>query len=400
MDLKTLKEKDKQYIMNTYGKIDVSFVSGDGVKLYDTEGNEYLDFFAGIAVNNLGYSYPKVVEAIKNQAEKIMHSSNLYYIEPQIKLAELLVKNTIFDKVFFANSGAEANEGAIKLARKYGKLKLNGKFDIITMKKSFHGRTLTTVTATGQEKYQKHFTPLTEGFKYAEFGNIEDLKSKIDDNTLAIMIEVIQGEGGVNIAPKEYWEELQKLVDEKGILLIIDEVQTGVGRTGYLYAYEIYGLKPHMITSAKALGNGLPIGALLATDEVSIFEPGDHASTFGGNFMATASGIAVVEEISKKEFLYGVRKKGEYFRFKLNELVKKYNFVKSVRGKGLMIGLEIESDLIKDTVEKMLKRKILIGSAGGVVLRFLPPLIIEEKDIDAVVENLDEIFEEIKKDRK
>ncbi|OQY10828.1 MAG: aspartate aminotransferase family protein [Fusobacteriia bacterium 4572_132] len=395
MQFEEIKTVDKKNVMNTYGKLDIAFERGKGAKLYDTEGNEYLDFLAGIAVNNLGHSHPKIVQAIKDQAEKIIHTSNLYYIEPQAKLAEKLVKNSSFDKVFFANSGAEANEGAIKLARKYGKEKLNGAYEIITMDKSFHGRTLTTVTATGQEKYQKSFTPLTQGFKYAEFGNIEDIKSKITDKTVAIMIEIIQGEGGINLAKKEFWDKLQELTKEKGLLLIIDEVQTGIGRTGFLFAHEIYGLKPDVITLAKALGNGVPIGAMLTRDEVSVLVPGDHASTFGGNFLATRVGLEVVKEISKKEFLYDVRKKGEYFRAKLTKLQEKYDFIKAVRGKGLMIGMEIEPDKIKTVMNKMMAKKVLIGAAGGIALRFVPPLIIKKGDIDTVIEKLDEVFKEI-----
>ncbi len=395
MKFEEIKKVDNKNVMNTYGRLDIAFERGEGARLYDTEGNEYLDFLAGIAVNNLGHNHPKIVEAIRDQAGKIIHTSNLYYIEPQAKLAELLVEKSSFDKVFFANSGAEANEGAIKLARKYGKEKLNGAYEIITMDKSFHGRTLTTVTATGQEKYQKSFTPLTTGFKYAEFGNVEDIKSKINDNTVAIMIEIIQGEGGINLAKKEFWDKLQKLTKEKGLLLIIDEVQTGIGRTGFLFAHEIYGLKPDVITLAKALGNGVPIGAMLSTDEASVFVPGDHASTFGGNFLATRVGLEVIKEISKKEFLYDVRKKGEYFRAKLSELQEKYNFVKDVRGKGLMIGMEIEPDKIKTVMNKMMAKKVLIGAAGGIALRFVPPLIIKKEDIDIVIEKLDEVFTEI-----
>ncbi len=397
MKTKEIIEKNKKYVMNTYGRIDVAFERGEGTKLYDMEGKEYLDFLAGIAVVNLGHSNPKITEVIKKQAEKLIHTSNYYYINSQVELAKLLVENTCCDKVFFCNSGAEANEGAIKLARKYGKKKLGGKNEIITMKKSFHGRTITTITATGQEKYQKDFTPLTEGFKYAEFGNIEDLKSKINDNTLAVMIEIIQGEGGINIAPEEYWEELKKVLKEKNILLIIDEVQTGIGRTGYLFAHEIYNIEPDIFTAAKALGNGIPIGALMAKEEVAIFEPGDHASTFGGNFIASEAAIAVLNEIKEKEFLYDVRKKGEYFRNKLEFLKEKYpEAIKDVRGKGLMIGVEIkDTSKIKDISNKMMENGILIGSAGGIALRFVPPLTVTKEEIDECLKVLDRVLGEI-----
>lgn len=395
METGEIIEKGKKYLMNTYGKLDVAFTHGNGVYVYDNDGNKYVDFVAGIAVNNLGHSDVDVVKAIKDQADKIIHTSNMYYIEPQVKLAELLVENSIFDKAFFCNSGAEANEGAIKLARKYGKQKLNGNYEIITMKKSFHGRTITTITATGQEKYQKDFTPLTEGFVYAEYGNIDDIKSKITEKTLAVMIEVVQGEGGVNICSKEFWEELQKTVKEKGILLILDEVQTGIGRTGNLFGYELYNLEPDIITLAKALGNGMPIGAVLAKEEVAVFVPGDHASTFGGNFLATAAGIAVIKKISNPEFIYDVRKKGEFFRDRLEKLGRKYGFIKEVRGKGLMIGAELDGQDAKPIVDKMYERKILINAVGGKVLRFVPPLTVTKEEIDYVIKNLDEVFQEI-----
>lgn len=395
MDTNEVISTYDKYIMKTYGRLPISFVKGNGVKIYDEKGDEYIDFVAGIAVNNLGHSHPKVTEAVTNQVGKLIHTSNLYYIEPQAKLAKLLIENSKLDKVFFCNSGAEANEGAIKLARKYGKEKLGGKYEIITMKKSFHGRTVTTVTATGQEKYQKDFTPLTPGFVYAEFGNLEDIKSKINENTLAIMTEVIQGEGGVNIAPKEYWEGLTKLLKEKGLLLIIDEVQTGIGRTGNLFGYELYDLEPDIISLAKGLANGIPIGAMLARDEVAVFQPGDHASTFGGNFIASAAAEAVVEIIKEKEFLYDVRRKGEYFRDKLVYLSSKYPFIKTVRGKGLMIGAEIDGKEVKPIVDKMLERKILINAVGNKVLRFVPPLNVTKEEIDMVIANLDAVMAEI-----
>ncbi len=388
-------DKNSKYVMNSYGRIPVAFEKGEGTKIWDVEGNEYLDFVAGIAVTNLGHNNKKVVEAIKEQAEKLIHTSNMYYIEPQTKLAEMLVCDTHFAQAFFCNSGAEANEAAIKLARKYGKMHMNGNYEIITMKKSFHGRTITTITATGQEKYQKSFTPLTSGFTYAEYGNIEDLKSKINNKTLAVMIEVIQGEGGVNVRPDEYWEELKTLIEEKKILLIIDEVQTGVGRTGNMFGYELYGLTPDIISVAKGIANGVPMGVMLAKKELCVFEPGDHASTFGGNFLATAAGIAVVEQVKNKEFLYSVRKKGEYFRAKLEKLKDKYEFVKDVRGKGLMIGVEVEPEKIKQIVDGMFEKKILIGSAGGIALRFVPPLTLKEEEIDIMVQKLDEVMAEI-----
>jgi acetylornithine/N-succinyldiaminopimelate aminotransferase len=396
MKIEEIKSKNEKYIMNTYGRLDICLERGQGTKVWDTENNEYLDFLAGIAVTNLGHSNPKVVKALKDQVEKMFHSSNLYHIENQVKLAELIVENSSMNKVFFCNSGAEANEGAIKLARKYGKMKLNGRSEIITMKKSFHGRTITTVTATGQEKYQKDFTPLTEGFKYAEYGNIDDLKSKINENTLAVMIEVIQGEGGVNVLTQNYWDEISKLVSKNNILLIIDEVQTGVGRTGHLFAYERYGLKPHIATLAKGLGNGVPIGAVTSTDEVAVFVPGDHASTFGGNHLSTAAGVAVLEEVSKKDFLESVIEKGNYFKDKLSALQKEYKIIKDVRGEGLLIGVELEDvSKISEITQKMLSKGVLMGSAGGIALRFAPPLTVSKDEIAIVVDKLNEVFAEL-----
>lgn len=393
MKFDIIKQKTQKYVMNTYSRLDLALDKGEGTKVWDTEGNEYLDFLSGIAVTNLGHSNPKITETIKNQAEKMMHSSNMYYIENQADLAELIVENSGFDKVFFCNSGAEANEGAIKLARKYGKKNLNGKYEIVTMKKSFHGRTITTVTATGQEKYQKDFTPLTQGFVYAEYGNIESLKSKINENTLAVMIEVIQGEGGVNVLSQEYWDEIKNIVKTNNILLIIDEVQTGVGRTGHFFAHEMYGLKPHIATLAKGLGNGIPIGALAAVEEVSVFVPGDHASTFGGNHMSTAIAKTVVQETLKDGFLEEVIEKGEYFKGKLRNLQIKHSMVKDVRGEGLLIGVEVTPEKIPEISKKMMENGVLIGSAGGIVLRFAPPLTVTKEEIDKVVEKLDLVLD-------
>lgn len=389
MKFEKIKQKTEKYVMNTYGRLNLAIEKGEGTKVWDSEGKEYLDFLAGIAVTNLGHSNPKIIAAAKEQLDKIMHSSNMYYIENQALLAELIVENSGFDKIFFCNSGAEANEGAIKLARKYGKAKLNGRNEIITMKKSFHGRTITTITATGQEKYQKDFTPLTEGFVYAEYGNIESIKEKLNDNTLAIMIEVIQGEGGVNVLKKDFWDELGKVVKENNILLIIDEVQTGVGRTGYLFAHEMYGLKPHIATLAKGLGNGIPIGAVAAVNEVSLFVPGDHASTFGGNHLSTAIANATVKEIINGDFLKDVRDKGEYFKESLRKLQEKHECISDVRGEGLLIGLEITPEKIPLISSEMMKNGVLIGSAGGIVLRFAPPLTVKKEEIDKVVEKLD-----------
>ena len=285
-------------VMNTYSRYPVAFEYGDGCYMWDIEGKKYLDFVGGIAVNSLGSNYDKIVDKISEQAKKLIHCSNLYYTEPQIQLANMLVKNSDFDKVFFCNSGAEANESALKLCRKYAELKNKKGNDIITMVKSFHGRTYGAVTATGQDKYHKGFGPLLPGIKYAEYNNIDSLKEAIDENTCAIMLEVIQGEGGIIPADKEYLKEVRKICDDNDIVLIFDEVQTGVGRCGELFAYQLYGVAPDIVTLAKGLAGGVPIGAMLATDKVAVaFNPGDHASTFGGNPLATSVGTVVINEI-------------------------------------------------------------------------------------------------------
>ena len=347
-----MKEKEimalaDKYIMHTYKRFPVVIVKGLGQKVWDVNGKEYLDFAAGIAVCNLGHSHPHVIAAVKEQLEKLTHISNLYYIEPQAQLAHLLVENSFADKVFFCNSGAEANEAAIKLARKYAHENLGGdKFELITMKDSFHGRTMATITATGQEKFQFGFTPLLEGFTYVPFNDLQALEAAISEKTCGIMVEPIQGEGGVNIPDAQYLSSVREICDRHGILLIVDEVQTGIGRTGKLFAYEHSGIKPDIMTLAKALGNGFPVGAMMATDKIAqAFTPGNHASTFGGNPLAMAAAKATLKTILQEGVLENCQKVGAYFLSQLKKLQQKHKIINEVRGKGLMLAavLNIEA---------------------------------------------------------
>jgi len=394
-----MKEKEimalaDENIMNTYKRFPIVLLKGSGVKVWDVNGKEYLDFAAGIAVCNLGHCHPQVIAAIKDQVEKLMHVSNLYYTEPQVQLAKLLVDNSFADKIFFCNSGAEANEAAIKLARKYAHENMGpDKFELITMKDSFHGRTMATITATGQEKFQFGFTPLLEGFTYVPFNDLHTLEARISSKTCGIMVEPIQGEGGVNIPDVNYLNSVREICDRYGILLIIDEVQTGMGRTGKLFAYEHSGIKPDIMTLAKALGNGFPIGAMLATNKVAkAFVPGNHASTFGGNPLAMAAANATVKTMLQEGILEHCRKMGDYFLLKLKKLQEKHNIIKDVRGTGLMLAaqLNIESG---DIVNECLQRGLLIISAGSKTLRFVPPLIITTGDVDQAISVLDEVME-------
>ena len=394
-----MKEKEimalaDENIMNTYKRFPIVLVKGSGIKVWDVNGKEYLDFVAGIAVCNLGHSHPQVIATVKEQLENLTHVSNLYYTEPQAQLARLLVENSFADKVFFCNSGAEANEAAIKLARKYAHENMGpDKFELITMKDSFHGRTMATITATGQEKFQFGFTPLLEGFTYVPFNDLQALEARISNKTCGIMLEPIQGEGGVNIPDDNYLVSVREICDRHGILLIVDEVQTGMGRTGELFAYEHSGIKPDIMTLAKALGNGFPIGAMLATNKIAkAFIPGNHASTFGGSPLAMAAANATVKTMLQEGILEHCRKMGDYFLLQLKKLQQQHKIIKEVRGKGLMLAaqLNIEGG---DIVNECLQRRLLIISAGGKTLRFVPPLIITTQDIDQATKVLDEVME-------
>ncbi len=389
-------EQTEKYVTKTYGRYPVAFVKGAGARLTDADGEEYLDFLAGIAVCNLGHSHPRIVEAIKQQADNLIHTSNLFHIGPQAELAELLVDNSFADRVFFCNSGAEANEAAIKLVRKFFSDKGQERFQIISMEQSFHGRTMAAMAATGQDKVHKGFKPLLEKFVYVPFGSVDAVREAIGETTAAVLIEPIQGEGGVNMPPVEYMMELRALCDEKGVLLIFDEVQTGAGRTGKLFAYEHYGIEPDVMTLAKGLAGGVPIGAMLATEEVAAtFGPGSHGSTFGGNFLSSAAGVAAVRTILEDGVLENCVKVGEYLTGKLNELKADYDFITEVRGKGLIMGMAMT---IKgaDIVSECLEKGLIINCAAETVLRFLPPLIITEADVDEMIGILRPVLDEYK----
>ncbi len=391
--LEEIVSLDKKYYMNTFGdRLPVCFERGEGITLYDTNGEAYTDFFAGIAVNALGYAHPKYVSALCGQAQKLLHTSSLYYIESQARLAKKIVDISCADRVFLANSGAEANEGAIKLAKIYfykqGKQEKN---EIITLTDSFHGRTLTTVAATGQTKYQKPYKPLTPGFSHVPINDYEALEKAVSDKTAAIMLELVQGESGVHKCDDEYIKKVRKLCDEKEILLIVDEVQTGIGRTGKMFAYENFGIEPDIFTLAKALGGGVPIGAVCAKERFCAFEPGDHGSTFGGNAFCAAAANSVLNIIEEEKLVENAQAVGKYFEEKLLELAKKYpDKIKQVRALGLMIGVEYSEGLAKKVNAALFKRKILCGSTMT-TLRILPPLVITKNDVDKFIEVLDDV---------
>lgn len=393
--LENVISNDKKYYMNTFGdRLPVCFEYGKGINLFSTDGKKYYDFMAGIAVNALGYGNERIENAICDQVKKVVHTSSLYYIQPQAELARELCENSFADKAFFANSGAEANEGAIKLARKYFYSKNEDKYEIITLKNSFHGRTLATISATGQEKYQKPFSPLVPKFIHVEKNSIDELKKAITLHTGAIMLELIQGESGVVPLDKEYVKEIRKICDEKDIILIIDEIQTGIGRTGKLFCYENYDIEPDIMTLAKALGAGVPIGAVLAKEKFCAFNPGDHGTTFGGNPLATASALAVLSEIKNHGVLENCREVGEYLMDKLNVLKDKTGKIKEVRGMGLMIGVEFYEDNAKEMSKKLFDKGFLVGVVGTKVFRLVPPLVLKKEEVDLLVFELEKILEE------
>ena len=393
MPTEELKQDAARYLMQTYTRQPLSIVRGRGTKVYDLEGREYLDFVGGIAVNILGHGHPELVQAIQHQVAQLIHTSNLYYTEPQVKLAQMLVDHSFADKVFFCISGAEANEAAIKLARHYSHDKYGaGRFEIVTMKNSFHGRTMATLTATGQEKVQKGYEPLLPGFSYVAFNNLEELKRAVTDKTAAIMLEPIQGEGGVYVADREYLKQVRDLCAKKDVLLIFDEIQTVMGRTGTLFAYEQLGVQPDIMTLAKGLGGGVPIGACLATDSVAkAFTPGSHASTFGGNPLACAAGLAVCRALLEGHVLDHARRMGEYLAKGLSACKERHRVVREVRGLGLLQGIDLDMDG-KAVVSECLARGILINATGEHVLRFVPPLIITQLEIDRLLDTLAQIF--------
>jgi len=391
--MKDFIKKSQKYIINSYRRQPLALVRGKGTRVWDSQGKEYLDFVAGLATLNLGHCHPKVSKAICDQARKIMHTTNIYHILPQIELAELLVKNSVMDRAFFCNSGAEANEAAIKLARKYSRQKSGRGYKIISTLNSFHGRTYGGLSATGQDKFRKGFEPMLPGFVFVEFGDIAQLKKAVDKKTCAVILEVVQAEGGVNIPPKGYFRAVRKLCDRNKMLLILDEVQTGMGRLGKLFGYEWAGVKPDILTLAKALGNGFPIGAMLARKEVAeVFVPGSHASTFGGNFLASAAALASAKTIIEGKLWRKAEKTGAYFLSRLKKLQEKHPSIKQVRAAGMMLGAELAIDKCERVLEAMRDKGFLINLTQGRVLRFIPPLIVSKTEIDKMIKSLDAVL--------
>ncbi|MBW1780424.1 MAG: acetylornithine transaminase [Deltaproteobacteria bacterium] len=385
-----------RYMFQTYGRFPVVLVKGEGCRVWDEDGKEYLDFVGGIAVCSLGHSSPLVTRVLEEQSKRLVHVSNLYYTRPQVELARLLVENSFASRVFFCNSGAEANEAALKLARRYANETFGpDRHMIISTHNSFHGRTMATLSATGQSKIQVGYDPLLEGFRFVSFNDITALERVMDDSVCAVILEPVQGEGGVVCPDADYLKKVRDLCNARNVLLILDEVQVGMGRTGRLFAHEHYGITPDIMTLAKALGNGLPIGAMLATEQLSsAFGPGSHATTFGGTPLLTAVSKAVLGSLLEDGWIDHAAKVGAYFKKRLEDLGAKYDFVREVRGLGLIIGMELTRPGAP-VVEACLKEGFLINCAQEKVLRFIPPLIVKEGEIDQLIQGLDRIFEGI-----
>jgi len=390
-------EIEKKYYMQTFERLPVTLVRGKGPYVWDDEGKQYLDFVGGWAVTTLGHCHPAVTGALTEQANLLIQTSNQYYTIPQLQLAQLLVENSCLDKVFFGNSGAEANEGAVKLARRYGQLKLKGAYEIITTLSSFHGRTLAMVAATGQPRYQQSYPPLPTGFVNVPFNDVEAVKAATTELTCAVMLEPIQGEGGVNLPDEGYLSAIRKWCDRKGILLILDEIQTGVGRTGTLFAYEQYGVEPDIMTLAKGLASGVPIGAILAREKASVFIPGEHGSTFGGNPLACAAGYATVKFVIDNNIAGRVKEVGAYLIERLEKMKPKFPSITDIRGRGLLVALEFDSDIAPALVTACLERGLLVNKLKPNALRFMPPLIIGKKEVDEALGILDKALVSVKK---
>lgn len=398
MEIKKAIEESSAYLMNTYNRLPVVLRKGRGVKVWSADGKEYLDFVGGVATNVLGHCHPKVVIAIQKQAQRLLHVSNFYYIEPQIKLGKLLVENSFADKAFFCNSGTEANEAAIKLARKYAKEHMGPeRFEIIAAEGSFHGRTFGALSATGQERFHKGFEPMLPGFSFVPFGEPGALEEAVTPRTCAVMLEPILGEGGVKVPPENYLREVRAICDRRGLLLILDEIQTGMGRTGKLFCHEHSGVVPDIMTLAKGLGGGVPIGAMLATDRAAAaFKPADHGTTFGGNPLVCSAAVATVETILDDGLILDqCRRMGHYLMDKLGALAREFSsIIVDVRGAGLLVGMEITRDC-GPVVKACLERGLLLNCTAGNVLRFMPPLIVNESDIDRMTEILTEVLERL-----
>lgn len=391
MNKEKLIQEYTRYVMPTYTRAPLIIAKGRGSWVWDITGHKYLDFFPGWAVSGLGHAHPLVVKALSRQSKRILHVPNNYYNELQAKLAKKISQHSFDGKVFFCNSGAESVEAAIKLARKFGSQQ--GKYEIITMKNSFHGRTIATLTATGQAKYKQGFAPLLKGFVQVPLNDFAALKPKINVKTVAIMLELIQGEGGINVASSEYIKKVRRLCNQKALLLIFDEVQTGIGRTGRMFCYQHYGVMPDMMALAKSLGGGFPIGAMIARRKIAdTLKAGTHASTFGGSPIACACALAVFQAIEKEGLLGNAQKMGAYLYKKITYLKEKYHIIKEIRGKGLMLGLELRTEG-KSVYEGCLRRGLLINCTHGNVLRIMPQLAVTKKEIDKAITILDEVLE-------
>jgi len=391
------QEIEKKYYMQTFERLPLTIIKGKGPYVWNDEGRQYLDFVGGWAVTTLGHCHPAVTEALTEQANLLIQTSNQFYTVPQLQLAQLLVENSCLDRVFFGNSGAEANEGAVKLARRYGQLNLKGAYEVISTFSSFHGRTLAMVAATGQPKFQQSYPPLPTGFVNVAFNDVEAIKSATTERTCAVMLEPIQGEGGVNLPDEGYLSAIRKWCDRKGILLILDEIQTGIARTGTLFAYEQYGVEPDIMTLAKGLANGVPIGAILAKEKASVFVPGEHGSTFGGNPLACAAGYATVRFVIDNNISGRVKEVGQYLIDGLEKMKPKFPSITDIRGRGLLVALEFDSDIAPALVTACLERGLLVNQLKPNALRFMPPLIIGKKEVDEALAVLDEALVSVKK---
>jgi acetylornithine/N-succinyldiaminopimelate aminotransferase len=379
------QELEKKLFFRTGNRVPVTLIRGEGARAWDDQGREYFDFTCGWAANSLGHCPPVVVKALEKQARTLIHISDQFYTVPQIELAGLLIEHSCLDRVFFCNSGAEANEGAVKLARRYGKLRFNGAYEVITALNSFHGRTLAMTAATGQSKFQEPYAPLPVGFINVEYNNIEAIKRATSEKTCAVMLEPIQGEGGVNVPDDDYLQQVQSWCREKGILLILDEVQTGAGRTGTLFAYEQYGVEPDIMALAKGIGSGVPIGAFLAKEEFSVFSPGEHGSTYGGNPLVCAAAHAALKYIIDHNIPAQAKRVGNYFLSELESLKRQFDFITEVRGRGLLIALEFNQEIGEKLLLACFDRGLLVNKLKPNAVRFLPPLIITEKEVDKAV---------------
>ncbi|MEZ4552666.1 MAG: aspartate aminotransferase family protein [Dehalococcoidia bacterium] len=387
--------REAQVYMQAARRLPVTIVRGEGTRVWDSDGKEYLDFVAGIAVVSLGHADEQLAEVIAKQAHTLLTVSNIFYTEPQIELAELLVRHSALDRVFFVNSGAEANESAIKLARKWGNLHKQGAFEIISTNNSFHGRTMATVSATGTPRYREPFGPQLPGFVFVDYDDLDALKAATNERTCAVLLEPVQGEGGINVPAADYLQQVRAWCDEQQLLLILDEVQTGMGRTGTLWAYEQAGIEPDIMTSAKGLGGGVPIGAVLAKEHAAVFEPGDHGNTFGGNPLVTAAGAHVMHRLVEGGVLENVRERAAQLSQRLHGLEDRYEVVKGVRGVGLLQGLELHREIAVDVVGAGIKLGILLNPVRPDIVRMMPPLTITAEEVDRGVDLLEEAIKQV-----